>query len=63
MSRAVTALAMLSVYDGQRCIGFLLSRGRAGVEAFDCDERSLGVYPTQGEAVNAIPDNEEKKCS
>jgi len=38
-------------------------RGRAGVEAFDCDERSLGVYPTQGEAVNAIPDNEEKKCS
>ena len=52
-----------SVYDGQRCIGFLLSRGRAGVEAFDCDERSLGVYPTQGEAVNAIPDNEEKKCS
>jgi len=59
----VTAPAMLSVYDGQRCIGFLLSRGRAGVEAFDCDERSLGVYPTQGEAVNAIPDNEEKKCS
>ena len=24
MSRAVTAPAMLSVYDGQRCIGFLL---------------------------------------
>jgi hypothetical protein len=32
-------------------------------EAFDSDERSIGVYPTPREAANAIPNNEEKKCS
>ena len=61
MSSAPSPLSY--VYDGRHCRGFILARGRSGFEAFDCDERSLGVYPTQGEAVNAIPNNEEKKCS
>jgi hypothetical protein len=59
----MTAPAMLSVYDGQRCIGFLLSRGKLGFEAFAADQHSLGTYPTQREAADAIPNNEEKKCS
>jgi hypothetical protein len=54
---------LVSVCEGRECVSFILARGKAGFEAFDCDERSLGVYPTQGEAVNAIPNNEEKKCS
>ena len=33
------------VYDGRACLGFVLSRGRAGFEAFDREERSLGLYP------------------
>jgi len=52
-----------SVYDGRICRGFVIARGKLGFEAFDSDERSMGVYPTRREAVNAIPSNEEKKCS
>jgi len=54
---------LVSVYDGRECVGFILARGKTGFEAFDSEERSIGVYPTQGEAANAIPNNEEKKCS
>ena len=28
-------IVCLSVYDGARCVGFLMPRGKAGVEAFD----------------------------
>jgi hypothetical protein len=42
------------VYDGRACFGFVVSRGRAGFEAFDSEERSLGVYGTQREAAAAI---------
>ena len=44
---------LLSVYAGQRCLGFLLSR-RDGVEAFDIDDRSLGIFPDQKSAADAI---------
>jgi hypothetical protein len=43
-----------SVFAGQVCIGFILNRGEAGFEAFDADERSLGLFPTQREAAAAI---------
>jgi hypothetical protein len=42
------------VYDGQRCAGFILARGKDAFEAFDPDERSLGVFATTGEAASAI---------
>jgi hypothetical protein len=45
---------LLSAYDGQRCIGFAFSLGKLGFEAFDTEERSLGVYATQREAAAAI---------
>jgi hypothetical protein len=45
---------LLSAYDGQRCIGFVCSRGKLGFEAFDSEERSLGVYGTQRDAAAAI---------
>ena len=54
---------MLSIYDGRICLGFVIARGKLGFEAFDRDVRSIGVYPTQGEAANAIPNKEEQKCS
>jgi hypothetical protein len=44
----------VSVYDGRACLGFILARGRAGFEAFDSEERSLGVSGTQREAAAAI---------
>jgi hypothetical protein len=52
---------MLSVFDGRRCAGFLLHRGSAGWEAFSADEISLGTFPTQQAAANAIPLLEEAK--
>jgi hypothetical protein len=36
---------ILSVTDGRQSIGFLISRGKIGVEAFDADEKSIGTFP------------------
>jgi hypothetical protein len=44
----------LAVYAGQTCIGHLLSRGKVGIEAYDRDDRSLGIYPDQKAATDAI---------
>ena len=49
-----TTAPMSYVYDGRECRGFVLARGRLGFEAFDSEERSLGVYGTQREAAAAI---------
>jgi hypothetical protein len=51
---AARSSPLLSAYDGQRCIGFVCSRGKLGFETFDSEERSLGVYGTQREAAAAI---------
>lgn len=47
-------ITLQSVYDGTTCIGFLLPRGRQGVEAFDCNTRSLGLYPDLKSAADAV---------
>ena len=36
------------------CLGHVLARGKAGYEAFDRDERSLGTFKTQHEAAAAL---------
>jgi hypothetical protein len=46
--------ALLSVYDGRHCAGFVLPRGKVGFEAFDHNDRSRGLYPAQQLAVAAI---------
>src|SRR5262249_3132168 len=51
---AARSSPLLSAYDGQRCIGFVCSRGKLGFEAFDSEERSLGVYGTQREAAAGV---------
>jgi hypothetical protein len=48
------ATAMRSVYDGSRCLGFILPRGKAGFQAFDYGDFSLGFFPTQQGAADAI---------
>jgi hypothetical protein len=47
-------LTTQAVYDGRTCIGFLLPRGKAGIEAFDAEHASLGIYPTVKAAADAI---------
>jgi hypothetical protein len=48
------APSLLAVYDGQRCLGFILSRNKLGWEAFADDDRSLGFFPDQAAASAAI---------
>lgn len=43
-----------AVTSGRTCIGHLLSRGKAGVEAFDAAGHSLGLFPTTKTAADAI---------
>ena len=43
-----------ALYSGQTCLGHLLSRGRAGAEAFDRNDRSLGVFPDLKSAAAAV---------
>jgi hypothetical protein len=48
------AVPLVSVYDGQRCLGFILARGKTGFEAFAADEQSLGLFQSQKEAVAVL---------
>jgi hypothetical protein len=53
---------LLSVYDGQTCVGFVLDRGRAGYEAFGADaEQSLGVFETREAAIESVWDPPDKE--
>jgi hypothetical protein len=45
---------LMSVYSGRDCIGFILARGKSGFEAFDRDDKSLGLFRTQDMAADAI---------
>jgi hypothetical protein len=46
---------MLCVYAGQqRCIGFIVPRGKTGFEAVDVSDQSRGLYPSQKEAAEAL---------
>jgi hypothetical protein len=46
----------LAVYNGTRCVGHVIARGRRGYEAFDVDDRSVGLFPTPQEAAGALED-------
>jgi hypothetical protein len=48
---------MLSIYDGRQCVGFVLTHGRRGYEAFPVGEHSLGVFATRDAAINKLKDN------
>jgi hypothetical protein len=45
---------MLSVYDGQRCVGFVLARGRSGFEALDAAQRSVGMFEMKDAAISEL---------
>jgi hypothetical protein len=44
----------MPVFEGQTCVGHVLSRGKTGYEAFDNDDRSRGLFPTKEAAIHAI---------
>jgi hypothetical protein len=50
---STTAPPLAYVYDGRRCVGFILDRGKTGFEAFDQDDKSLGFFSTTKQAADA----------
>ena len=49
---------MLSIYAGRQCVGFVLARCRAGYEAFNTNERSLGMFKTKDAAIHELTGSE-----
>lgn len=47
-------IVMQVVYDGSTCVGFLYARGPQGVEAYDADLKTLGIFKTQQAAADAV---------
>jgi hypothetical protein len=43
-----------SVFSEHGCCGFIIARGREGFEAYTRDERSIGFFPTQVAAADAV---------
>jgi hypothetical protein len=43
-----------SVYDDRSRLGVILARGRGGFEAYDADDRSLGLFPSPRKAAAAV---------
>jgi hypothetical protein len=43
-----------AVYAGQTCVGHILARGKAGHEAVDTDDVSLGTFANMKAAADAI---------
>jgi hypothetical protein len=57
MARMSYVTTMRSVHDAkQRCIGFVMARGKSGYEAFNADERSLGLFRGPQDAADAVLD-------
>jgi hypothetical protein len=42
------------VTDGREAIGHIIARGRLGFEAFDPNNKSVGIFETQSQAANAL---------
>jgi hypothetical protein len=59
MSGSKIPMSALAIYSGQVCLGHILPRGKAGVEAFDADDKSLGIFPDQKAAADAVSQQRE----
>jgi hypothetical protein len=45
---------LIPILAGNVCIGHLIERGRAGFEAFDRNDVSLGLFASAAAAVDAL---------
>jgi len=45
---------MIGVYRGRDCVGFVFARGPQGYEAFDHEERPIGLFADEHAAAAAI---------
>jgi hypothetical protein len=51
---------MLSIYDGQKCCGWIIERAK-GYEAYDVAEHSLGIFAKRELAIEAACDPPDKQ--
>jgi len=59
-----SSFRLVTVTEGRRSCGHVLRRGaRGGFEAFDCQDVSIGTFPTLRDAANAVTDAAEKEAS
>jgi hypothetical protein len=51
-----TALSWMAIMggNGTMCHGHVIWRGRLGIEAFNVDDRSIGLFPTIKDATAAL---------
>ena len=54
MSESTETPRLFPVMNGDACAGFLINLGARGVEAFDQDEKLLGVFPDLASAAAAV---------
>jgi hypothetical protein len=54
MSTRNVPSAWAAVYVGCQCIGHIIGRGAYGLEAFDRDDKSIGMFGSQSEAADAL---------
>jgi hypothetical protein len=53
---------MVPVMAGRTCVGFLINQGPLGVEAYDANEKSLGIFPNAVEAAAAVEKSAAPAC-
>jgi hypothetical protein len=56
MIARTSASNLVSVYDGTACLGHVLYKPRVGFEAYDRDDKPIGLFASQREAANALTD-------
>jgi septal ring-binding cell division protein DamX len=44
----------VAVYSGQQCFGHVLSRGKQGFEAYDRNDKLIGMFPNMKAAADAV---------
>jgi hypothetical protein len=52
------ASRVAQVYDGRVCLGFIIGRGRDGFEAFNANDKSVGLFGTVKLAADALSERE-----
>jgi len=55
-----TPAPLVSIYEGRLCIGFVRACSPKGYQAYTADEQSLGLFPTQRAAADAVTSAAER---
>ena len=53
-SSSISFQATVAVYAGRECLGHIVACGKGVFEAFDYDDRSVGIFPTQSAAAASL---------